>query len=333
MKLKLALFFICIVGAPLPRSWAAETSPSTSLEDYLKRLRYEPIKFRINDRGEPLMEGEIGAGKKRVLLLDTGWGMTTLDKDSAAGFKTLGEMGVVLEDTLLGRLTNPAIVLIDKLVLGRAQFLNQPARLEKLEADFVRIRYDAVLGCDFFFRNFCLIDCAARRLYVRSAEPSGGESKALAESLRRSGLVEVPLEAMPCLTVEAKANSRPAHLILDTGSEFTCLDESQLRPLGLSTVKEDAPHTGTRIPGEVGGLLIGVGKIGAHKLRVTTLATLEIGPKQWKNIHVGVANLKAWGILQPGTASEDPEGVLGLRLLAEQGALIDFASRKLWLRR
>ena len=332
MRLALTLYFICIGAAAPPQSWAAESSQGTGLEDYLKRLGYEPIKFTSNERHLPLIEGEIGAGRKLRFAVDTGWGFTRLDTASAAGLKTLGELGVVLEDKFLGPLTNPAIVLIDKLVLGQAQFLNQPARAEKLEMDFVRVSFDAILGCDFFFRNSCLVDCGAQRLYVRGVRPSRDESRALAETLQRSGFIEVPLRTRLSLTVEAKINGQPVRLIVDTGSPFTELDESQFKSLGLSTVKQSTPPAGSSIPKEVGGRVVGMGRIGAHKLRVTTVKSLQIGAKTWQDIHLGVVNLKAWHPQHPGTGLEDETGFLGRDLLVGQGALIDFASRKLWFR-
>lgn len=331
-RLALTLCFICIGAAAPPSSWAAGSSQGTGLEDYLKRLGYEPIEITSNERHEPLIEGDIGGRRKRQLLVDTGCRFTLLDTRSAAGLKTLGELGVVLEDNFLGPITNAAIVLIDKLVLGRAQFLNQPARAQKLEMDYIQVPRDAILGCDFFFRNFCLVDCGAQRLYVRGARPSRDQSRALTETLRRSGFVEVPLPTRPGLNVEAKVNGQPLRLIVDTGAPFTQLDESQLKSLGLSVVMQTTPPAGSLIPEEAAGQVVGVGKIGAHKLRVTTVKNFQIGAKTWQNIHLGVTNLKAWGLLQPGTGLEDEAGLLGRDLLAGQGALIDFASRKLWFR-
>jgi predicted aspartyl protease len=280
----------------------ADQSQGRKLEDYLRRLGYEPVGFKVTKRNETLIDGEIGAGKKLVFLVDTGsWGGTRLSKESAAGLKTLGELGVTLDDRLMGPLTNRNIVLIDKLMLGRAQFLNQPARMANLDMDFVRTTWDAVLGADFFFRNFCLINCGSQKVYVRSAERSEEQSRALSETLRRSGYAEAGLEAKPGLTAEVKINGRPVRFIVDTGASFSMLDESQLKPLGLSTVKQSTSHTGSLIPDEETGRTAGFGKVSVHNFHVCPVKRLDIGAKELKDAHLGVVNLKAWGLLKPGS--------------------------------
>lgn len=320
----------CLLIAGTIRSTAGQ-SHGTRLESYLKQLGYEPVKFEPDRRNRPLVEGRIGADKKRTFLVDTGcWNLTLLDKESAAGLKTLGQLGVILEDSLWGRLTNQSIVLIDKLVLGRAQFLNQPARIADLELDYIRNGRDGILGADFVFRNWCLIDCGGRTLYVRRSKPTDEQIGALAESLRRSAFVEVPLRADPGLIADISINGQSVQFIVDTGAPFTALDESQLTPLGLSTVKQTAPSTGTLIPAEETGRAVGSGKIGAHRLRATTVKTLCIGQKELKDVHLGVVDLKAWGLLKAGSPGEHLVGLLGIDILQGQGALIDLAGEKLW---
>jgi len=197
--------------------------------------------------------------------------------------------------------------------------------------DYVRVKFGGILGCDFLFRNFCLIDCGARQIYFRSAKPSDSESKALEETLRQSGFAEVNLKWRNGLAVEAAANGQPLLLLVDTGATWSVLDDSQVPRLQLKTVQEGNPKLGTLIPEDLSAEIIGFGKIGAHQMRVTTLQTLQIGARIWKDVHVGVANLKAWGISEPGKAVEI-QGLFGAEMLAARGALIDFASEKLWLR-
>src|SRR6266853_252151 len=181
---------LALCSSVLPSVFAADQPAKPTLEDNLKRLRYEPIAFEkpalparptISDlarQNEPLSRGELASGKKLLFLVDTDQEITSLDERSARGLNTLGELGVVLEDSVLGRLTNSSLVLMDKIKLGRAQFMNQPASVQKVEFDYVAAYYDGVFGRDFLFRNFCFLDCGGRRLYVRAARPSDEESKA-----------------------------------------------------------------------------------------------------------------------------------------------------------
>jgi hypothetical protein len=256
--------------------------------------------------------------------------MTTLDEAQARSLKTLGELGVVLEDSLMGTLTNSSIVLMDKLKLGRAQFLNQPANVRKLEMDYLPTPNDAILGCDFLFRNSCLLDCGARRLYVRAAKPSEEESKALEQTLLRSGFVEAAVRWRGILTVGTEVNQQPVSLGVDTGGAFSVLDNSQVKRLSLTPTRDDHAGTGSLMAPEIKGLSVGIGKTGAHQFKVATLKTLQIGPRRWKDIHFTTEDLTAWAIAKPGGPGVDLQGLLGADFLASNGALIDFGNLKLW---
>jgi hypothetical protein len=307
----------------------AETGHPMGLEDFFKKMRYEPIKLQIQE-GEALAEGELDTGKKCVFLVDTGWHMTTLDTGIAAGRKTLRERGVELEDSFLGRLTNSSLVLMDKLVFGRAQFMNQPAAVQKLEMDYIHLLYDGALGCDFLFRNSCLIDCGSWQLYVRGAKPTEAETAVFKESLRRGGYIEVPLSINKAFTVEAQINGHPVKFLVDTGAGFSVLDDSLLGPLGLTTVKRD--RIGSRIPEEEHGYFIGIGKVGIHKFAVATVNDLQLGSRQWKSFHFEVTNLKSWGLAKSGCAWEEVKGLLGQDFLHWRSALIDCGNHTLWLK-
>src|SRR6266404_3903591 len=120
----IALAFVAIAAE-------VENEAGPSLDDYLKRAGYLPVMLKRGEHDKLLAEGVL-AEKKRLFLVDTGWGRTALNEDAARGLKSLGDLGVTLEDSFLGKLTDPSIVLMDKLTLGRAQFLNQPAKVMDL---------------------------------------------------------------------------------------------------------------------------------------------------------------------------------------------------------
>ena len=303
----------------------------SSLEDYLKRVGYLPIELKRGQQDKLLAEGVL-AGKKRLFLVDTGWTRTALDEGAARGLKSLGELGVTLEDSFWGKLSDPTTVLMDKLTLGRAQFLNQPARVTQLRMDYIFVGSDGVLGCDFFFRNSCLIDCFDRRLYVRGAKPSDDVTSAMAATLRRSGFTDIPIEAKYGLTVDAKVNGEASKLLVDTGFTFSSLDSALAKRLGLAAVKHDTAEVGSLIPKEWSTKMIGIGKVGAHKMWVTKLKALEVGSLQWTNVHVGVTDLKNWGLAEPGSRREEVQGILGREFLTARGALIDYHTHKLWFR-
>jgi hypothetical protein len=232
---------------------------------------------------------------------------------------------------VLGQITNASAVIMDKLKLGRAEFFNQPARSEKLEMDYVNVKFAGVLGMDFLARNFCLIDCASRRLYVRAGEASKEQKAALKETLLRSGYIEIRGWLLSGMLVEVEFKDQRFNLVVDTGSDFTVLDSAEAKRLGLSPVKEDHPAIGSLLPEHYGGNMIGMGKVGAHEFKVATVQNMKLGKRTLNTVHVGTVDLSSWQLGKPGTFGANTYGLLGSDLLKANGALIDFDSGTLWL--
>src|SRR5581483_12153992 len=304
---------------------------ANSLEDYLTRLGYTGVPFKRNEQDIPLVQVEM-AGRKRVLLVDSGCTMTAIEPETAFGLKTLGELGVILDDSFLGTITNGDIALMSDLRLGPARLLNQPALVEKLDMDFVRVPHQGILGLDFLFRNFCLIDCHERKIYLRASRPSGQLSSALEESLRQSGFTGVPLSGHDFIAIQARINDHAVKLVVDTGDGASVLDQGLAERLHLKPVKELQPDVGSLIPQDATGNLIGINKIGMHRAWVALLASFEVGERRWRNMSYGVIDLKAWKLIDEKDPEHGPQGLFGQELLAAKGGLIDFANRKLWFR-
>jgi hypothetical protein len=153
----------------------------------------------------------------------------------------------------------------------------------------------------------------------------------MAETLHRSGFTNVALRGDYYLTVGALINGQPAELLVDSGASLSVLDESERKRLSLETLKE--AQTGSYIPQEVGekqhAILIGSGKIGAHRMRAVKLKNLQIAGINWQNSYFALVDLGAWG-LADAEGKKRFSGALGPDSLGPQGALIDFSSRTLW---
>jgi hypothetical protein len=318
------------------RLLAADSSGKASLDTYLRQIRYQPIDFKLNEANKPLVQGDLGTGKKLTFVLDTGWSMTTINTRSASGLNNLGDLKVELDDALMGRLNDPSMLLIKTLTLGHSQFLNQPAASQELTFDYMSIPFEGIIGSDFFFRNHCLFDLYARKLYVRGMPRSAEESQAMEETFRKSGFIEIPARLsshlIGGLRIDCVVNNKPVVLLVDTGCNITVLDESQIDRLALTFVRENRPSTGSLIPQEVSGRGVGVGEIGMHKFRVAKLQSLQLGSAKWQNVNVAIGNLSYWGLSKSGSTPEETHGVFGIDELTKHGVLIDYSSRKLWLR-
>jgi len=298
---------------------AAEQQSGHSLDNYLKRLGYESIPLKYDHGNHLLAVGEID-GKSRDIMVDTGCTLTTVDSDIARKMKTLGSLGVQLEDSFLGTLTNSKTCLMT-VKLGNAIFTNQPAHSKALNAGG-HSSADCLLGCDFLFRNFCLIDCTTHKLYVRAIEPPKQAEEALEGSLRQSGFHQIKLQptASLVMTVPGRINGLPVKLFLDTGGAFTTIDTKQMNRLGI-----EKQLTRTQISG--------IGKIGSTWLDRTRLKSFEVGDVSFKNLEVCVADLSGWSLGKPSHPLEDVDGFLCPDFLAYNRGLIDCHGLKLWLQK
>jgi predicted aspartyl protease len=308
------LALVLIAGSP---ATAAEQRTGHSLEDYLKRLGYQPIPLRRDHGNHLMVDGQID-GKNHDFMVDTGCTLTTVDSSIARRLKTLKSLGVQLQDSYFGTITN-ADTRVMTVKLGSAIFTNQPADSRTLDLGG-HMDADCLLGCDFLFRNFCLIDCTGQKLYVRATEPPPQAEQALEESLRRSGFQDVKLHPTSelVMTVTGSVNRQPVKLMVDTGAVWTTIDYKQAKRLGI-----EKQFTRARVSG--------VGKIGSAWLDRTKLKSFSVGSVPIKDLDVGVADLSGWSIGDPNQSLADIDGILGADLLAYNRGLIDCHSFKLWL--
>jgi hypothetical protein len=318
----------------LPTMAAAKEAPrgasSSSIEAFLKLYSYFPFRFESDDNEPFLLQASIG-DKKLKLTVDTGCPFTIIDPRSTPGLKTFGELGIKLRDSLLGELTDPALLVLENLSFGPARFFNQPARAEKLDADFIALRYGGILGIDFLVRNFCVIDCAGRQIYFRGAKPTPEQATAIEKSFRQSGYTPIAIAPGLRMIVKASIRGLTTNWILDTGARYTFLEENELSRLKLT--RESTTSTGTYLPQNLEGRLVGLQKIGlgTRKLTVARVPDLTIGDRSWKDVYVGIVDIKMSDLNEPDLLASDVHGFLGCDILISRGALIDFSSWTLWL--
>jgi predicted aspartyl protease len=311
-----------------PGAVGADEPAPTALGDYLVRLGYEPIPLKRDTDNHFVARGRLD-GKETKFMVDTGWSRTSVNSSAGRHCKTLGQLGVELNDQLLGLVKNSNVVLVEKIQLGRAEFTNQPANRRDLhEAGNMDLLADCVLGCDFLCRNYALIDCLGSRLYVRTAELPANSREAMAESLRRSGFkpIKLKLGPGPVLAVPAHGAGQSLRLLVDSGGEWSMLNEAAVKRLGLH------PRPTKLVVG-------GVKSVGFMPVSTVKLNDIEVGDEdtgvplhgveadQAKAMFGVVADLRRWG-----SASAAVDGLLGNEQLALSSALIDCRGLQLWMK-
>ncbi len=327
VRIVFILLLLSVTGFARPASGGPKSE--SSLEEFLRRCAYLPVPFQPDDDEPFLLKATIGE-KKVKLEVDTGCSFTTIDPWSAPGAKTLGELHIELHDSLLGEIAEPSVVLIADLAFGPAHFFNQPARAEKLTADYVALSFDGLLGIDFLARNFCIIDCAGRQIYFRGARPTRKQEAAIERSLRGSGYTPIPIHAGKRMIIKGEIRGHPTDWIVDTGARYSFLEESELSRLKVK--REQRSETGTNIPADLEGRLIGLQRIGlgTHRLTVARLSDLTVGERSWGNVYVGIVDMKMSELKGTEPISPNVHGFFGADFLLAHGGLIDFSTWILW---
>ncbi len=322
----LLLLVSCIHGFP------ADSPNKAGLDEFLKKLRFGAVALQQKDLRQMSVTATLNNGQKASMLVDTGWGLTTLKEEKAKNLKTLTELGVKLQDKVLGDWAFTNAVLVEKLTLGTMEFVNQPVQTEKIDMQRQSFIYDGVLGWEFYTRNHAILDCGTQILYLRGEALQDQHAEVLAESLKKSGFQKVPCGLVGLTSVEASVESRKINMLVDTGCDFTKIHEWVAKELGLKPVKYSEARTGSMIREEMESQTVGVGDIGIHKTWYTYAPDFQLGPRSLGKTPIAVTNLKAWGFESSLDHTNQVQGLLGIDILSKQGALIDFDRQCLWLR-
>jgi predicted aspartyl protease len=312
----LLAFFIAAPGALAADQWAR-----LSLGGQFARLGWEPIALRRTEENHLCLSGRLN-GQRQSVLVDTGWSFTTVSTNAARQLKTQADPGATSRDPFFRPNEQAAAVLLDRLKLGPVEFVNQPALAQNLVFNGRRAPFDVVLGCDFLIRNFGVVDCLNRRLYVRHVGPSEQQQAELEATLRRSGFVAVPLHGQTPLTLAgpARVNGEPLEMLVDSAAPWTCVDVRQVERLRLKPTASPAKLTG-------------VGRTGTHRVGVATVKSFRLADVEVKLANVAVLDLADWGLAAPDAALSEVQGLLGGEMLAAMSAVIDCHASRLWLKR
>lgn len=283
----------------------------TSLPKQFSKLGYDSIELQRTAENHLYLVGKLN-GRRRSVLVDTGWSFTTVSTNAVRKLAASVTAGT----------NQPPTVLIADLKLARHSFTNVTARVEHMIFDGQPASFDLVLGCDFLRRHFAVIDCSNRRLYTRARTPTEREQSQLEEILRADGVVEVPLNLKQplAITCTVHLNGQPVEMLVDTGAVWSVIDVRQLGRLGLRALPTLAK-------------ISGAGKTGTRAVAMAEVNSLALGDLLVKDADIAVMDLGDWGFAAPGKGMSEVQGILGGAELSVNGALIDYGALKLWVKR
>jgi len=307
-RLIISFLTLCLV---CPWTLNAQKLAQLSLREQFTRFGYEQIDLQRTSDNHLYLVGKLN-GRRRSVLVDTGWSFTTI---STNGARKLSPPRTAITN-------DHPTVLIDELKLGRHSFSNQLARVDHMIFDGQPASFEVVLGCDFLQRNFAVVDCSNRRLYVRNRASTELEQSALEGKLRCSGFAEVALKLKSplAITCPALVNGQLVEMLVDTGAVWSALDVRQLDRLGMRALPTLAK-------------ISGVGKTGTRGVAVGEAKSFALGDAPVKDANFALMDLSDWGFAAPGKELSEVQGILGGTELVANGSLIDCHRLKLWVKR
>jgi len=306
-KLINALLTLCLI---FPWTLNAQRTARISLHEQFARLGYDQIELQRTAENHLYLVGKLN-GRRRSVLVDTGWSFTTISTNAARR----------LPSSRGGGTNESPYVLIEELGLGRNSFSNQPARVERMVFDGQATPFEVVLGCDFLRGHFAVIDCLNRRLYLRRCAPTEQEQSRFEGFLRENGFKDVALDLKNplAITCPARVNGQPVEMLVDTGAVWSSLDVRQLDRLGLRALPTLAK-------------ISGVGKTSTRGVAVGEAKSFALGDVPVKDANFALMDLSDWGLAAPGKELSGVQGILGGTELVANGALIDCHRLKLWVK-
>lgn len=262
------------------------------------REGYDMVPLRRTANHHWYLTGKLD-GRRRSCLIDSGWSYTAVSTNTARFLVRSNAVG--------------------ELRLGNVVLSNQPIAVLDLRAENEPTSYDVVLGLDFLLRHAALLDCGAGRLFLKRGETQS------AGRLYETNLVAAGWQAVHLNQLQPPALVCPVDLagsrlmwLVDSGAVWSCLDSAEALRLGIAS----APSL-SRIHGPAAT---------ARTVAVAELRGWKIGTFLQPDASVAVLNLASLGMGKEGKLFPQITGILGGAELLSRRAIIDFGTRKLWLK-
>jgi len=175
---------------------------------------------------------------------------------------------------------------------------------------------DGILGADILFPTRAVLDCQ-RRLLILNLEP---QSRTLTPGVDYRGLRSVPIHVSEGynLYVDGAINGVPALLMVDTGAFATLLHRSFVKRMKIPL--RDTPFSSAAV------------NLKLRNVQIARIRRLSVGSIDIVGHNVGVMDLA--GLIHGGLLAAKPPvaGLLGSELLQRHHGIIDFGTRRLYLK-
>ena len=201
---------------------------STTLNSFLKHEGFGVVKLKQKnfDSDPKRLVIDVKINRVSALLeVDTGAGGTVIARGSLKKFR-LVEHKTSIGVPIFGKRSAPTkvwgLAKLDTLAMGNSVIRTVPVGIKEIP------HLDGLLGTPELHRVGAVLDCAESALYLGHRGPSRRTSDKLAAMLQSNGFTQVPLRLNSDhhLEVDSSIDGVPSTMLVDTGSQFTFVDES-----------------------------------------------------------------------------------------------------------
>src|SRR5262245_40081219 len=247
---------------PNPSDGKTATRPTT-LNSFLKQEGFGIVILKRANLDSDPKRLVIDVEVNRVsasLEVDTGAGGTVIARRSLKKF-CLVEHKTAIPVPTFGKTSATSkfwsLAKLDTLAIGNSLIHTVPVGIKEIP------HLDGFLGTPEMHRVGAVLDCAESRLYFPRRGPSNHTSDKLAAMLQTNGFTQVPLRLNSDhhLEVDCSIDGVPSTMLVDTGSQFTFVDESIGAKAGIimkqSTTRVRGSDSARRSVGRVRKLAIG----------------------------------------------------------------------------
>ena len=306
------LVMVISEAKPAPKDATADNS---TLDGLLKRDGFMAVKLKQANLDRDPKRLVIDAEINRVSAsfeVDTGAGGITIARGSLKKFR-LVEQKTSQRVPTLGK--KPAsnkfwgIARLDTFAIGNCVFHGVPVGIKEIP------HCDGFLGSPEMHRFAAVLDCGKHALYLTRRGPSSRTSSKLAAMLQGNGFKQVPLRLTSDhhLEVDCSIDGVPSTILVDTGSQFTFVDESIGTKAGI-IMKQ--PITQVR----------GLSRDNAPR-SIGRVKKLAIGDFEIRDADICFMDFK-----EADSPSPYLLGLLGISELASNSAIIDVGGLSMYLR-
>jgi predicted aspartyl protease len=297
------------VTAPNVSERKSATTP-TGLNSFLKHERFGVVNLtQANfDRGPKRLVIDVDVNRVRASLeVDTGAGGTIIAQGSLKKFRLIEHKTAIPVSTFeKSSVTNRfwSFAKVDTLAIGNSVIHSIPVGVKEIP------HLDGFLGSPEMHRVGAVLDCAKPALYVARRGPNSATSDKLAAMLQSNGFTRVPLRLNSDhhLEIDCSVDGVPSTMLVDTGSQFTFIDENIGTKAGITMEPLIAQVRGSNsAPRSIG--------------RVRKLA---VGNFEIRDADICFVDLKK--------ADHPSTYLLGISELASNAAIIDVGGLTLYLR-